>query len=175
MEELKHVLARIFREYRKRSGYSQWKLSILAEIHPRSIQKIEGGELQPGVMLAVRLVSAMGSNVGFFFADLAKEAGLIRQEIMPRVWQEVEEEETWRECKCLFGPFFRQIRITHGITQQTISEATGYTLRNILNTEKGRQEPAVITALSMVATTGVDIGIFFNRLACIQNQFEKGK
>lgn len=107
MEELKHILARIFREYRRQSGYSQWKLSILAEIHPRSIQKIEGGELQPGVMLAVRLVSAMGSNVGFFFADLAKEAGLIRQEIMPRVWQEVEEEETWRECKCLFGPFFR--------------------------------------------------------------------
>lgn len=47
MEELKHVVARIFREYRKRSGYSQWKLSIIAKIHPRSIQKIEG-ELQPG-------------------------------------------------------------------------------------------------------------------------------
>ena len=92
---------------------------------------------------------------------------------MPRVWQEVEEEETWRECKCLFGPFFRQIRIANRITQQTISEATGYTLRNILNTEKGRQEPAVMTALSMVATTGVDIGIFFNRLAELQGKIVK--
>ena len=176
MEELKNVLARIFREYRKRSGYSQWKLSIIAKIHPRSIQKIERGELQPGVMLVVRLVSAMGSNVGFFFADLAKEANLIRHEIMPRLWQEVEEEEeAWKECKCLFGPFFRQIRTANRITQQTICDATGYTLRNILNTEKGRQEPAVMTALSMVAVTGVDIGIFFNRLACIQNKFEKGE
>ncbi len=175
MEESKQVLGKVFREYRERSGYSQWRLSVVTQVHPRNIQKIEKGLLQPGVMLVVRLVSATGSNVGFFFADLAKEAGLMRQEIMPRVWQEVEEEETWRECKCLFGPFFKQIRITNQITQQTISEATGYTLRNILNTEKGRQEPAVMTALSMVVTTGVDIGIFFNRLACIQNKFEKGK
>lgn len=172
MEELKQILARIFREYRRQSGYSQWKLSILAEIHPRSIQKIEGGELQPGVMLAVRLVSAMGSNVGFFFADLAKEANLMRHESMPRLWQEVDEEEAWKECKCLFGPFFRQIRIANRITQQTLSDATGYTLRNILNTEKGRQEPAVMTALNMVAVTGVDISIFFNRLAYIQNKLK---
>ena len=177
MEELKHVLARIFREYRKRSGYSQWKLSIIAKIDPRSIQIIERGELQPGVMLIVRLVCAMGSNVGFFFADLAKEAGLIRREDRaPSMARSRREEEDVEGVQVPIRTIFsgKSVSPIRSRNRQSVKRQA-IRSDNILNTEKGRQEPAVMTALSMVATTGVDIGIFFNRLAYIQNKFEKDK
>ena len=44
------------------------------QYHARNIQRIEGGLRQPGVLLALRMVVAVGADPGDFFETLFEEA-----------------------------------------------------------------------------------------------------
>jgi transcriptional regulator with XRE-family HTH domain len=64
-------------EQRTKQGLSQSRLSILAEVNVTNLRKIEKGTMQPGVTIALRLVSATGADVGDFFQNLAIINGLL--------------------------------------------------------------------------------------------------
>ncbi|HZF61354.1 MAG TPA: hypothetical protein VEZ52_07000 [Desulfovibrio sp.] len=48
--------------------------------------------------------------------------------------------------------------------QAAMAKRAGYNLRNVNAVEKGQQEPGVISALALVAETGVYIHEFFDQL-----------
>lgn len=54
-------------------GLSKRKFAATAGYELRGIQKILKGEREPGVLLALRLVSATGQNVGEFFEKLNQQ------------------------------------------------------------------------------------------------------
>lgn len=45
---------------RKRSGTTQEKLAELVDLHPRIVQKIEAGEINPKATTLIRIQSALG-------------------------------------------------------------------------------------------------------------------
>ena len=149
-------------------GISQWTVSTRLHYHLRNIQRIENGTRQPGVTLALRLVTAVGVNPGDFFQSLFEEIAesLSCGEVLPTSRVEV---AYWRpeleeEVKCLFGPLLTQARLAGGVSQTAMAKQAGYNLRNVNAVEKGKQEPGVVSALCLVVATGADIRSFFHHL-----------
>ena len=69
------------------------------------------------------------------------------------------------ELKSIFGPLLAQARLAVGMSQTAMAKSAGYNnLRNVNAVEKGQQEPGVMSALALVAATGVDIREFFDQL-----------
>ena len=66
--------------------------------------------------------------------------------------------------KSIFGPLLTQARLAVGMSQTAMAKSAGYNLRNVNAVEKGQQEPGVMSALALVAATGVDIRGFFDQL-----------
>lgn len=137
--------------------------------HIRNLQRIEKGEHQPGVNLALRMLSAIDEEPGSFMHRLAQvHAGSLPQSLCRAA------PEIGYECpvlqdgqKSLFGLFLVQARQASAISQTAMARAAGYNLRNINGVENGRQDPGIMTALALVMTTGVDICCFFRHLyAC---------
>ena len=71
MDKEKNIFGALLRDARKKNGLSQRDVAIKAGQNVRSIQKIESGEREPRVFLAVRLAMASGMEPGEFFAALA--------------------------------------------------------------------------------------------------------
>ncbi|MBB5144328.1 helix-turn-helix domain-containing protein [Desulfovibrio intestinalis] len=137
--------------------------------HIRNLQRIEGGIRQPGVMLALRMVVGVRAVPGDFFqrlleADITRSLCLAEQqyEPVPVMYHHPEVEE---DIKCLFGPLLAQARVAGGVSQTAMAKTAKYNLRNVNAVEKGRQEPGVMSALALVAATGVGIRDFFNSLS----------
>ena len=63
------------RKARKKNGFSQREVAERAGQNVRSVQKIENGQREPRLFLAMRLVIASGAEPGAFFAALAEAAG----------------------------------------------------------------------------------------------------
>jgi len=77
MDKENNIFGALLRSSRKKNGFSQRDVAIKAGQNVRSIQKIENGEREPRVFLAVRLAIASGMKPGEFFtalADKIKEA-----------------------------------------------------------------------------------------------------
>lgn len=162
-----------FRDARIRSGLSLWSLSLRMGYHIRNLQRIEKGEHQPGVNLALRMLRAVDEEPGSFMRRLAEvHAGSLPQSLCR------EAAEIRYECpvlgddqKSLFGLFLVQARKSNAISQTAMARAAGYNLRNINGVESGRQDPGIMTALALVMTTGVDVCSFFGHLyACWEGQ-----
>ena len=136
--------------------------------HIRNIQRIERGERQPGIMLALRLVAATDANAGEFFALLA--SSLAPQAHTTTMGENVShalpkyEKVQIEGVKCLFGPLLHQVRLAASLSQAEMAQKVQYNLRNMGAVEKGIQEPGVMVALSMVMATGTDVKTFFNTL-----------
>lgn len=138
------------------------------QYHTRNIQRIESGSRQPGVLLALRMVTAVGANPGDFFQSLFENiaGNPTCGEMLPpgRVEVVYRQPELEEEVKCLFGPLLTQARLAGGVSQTAMAKQAGYNLRNVNAVEKGRQEPGVVSALCLVAATGADIRSFFHHL-----------
>ena len=139
------------------------------QYHTRNIQRIEDGSRQPGVLLALRMVVAVDASPGDFFETLFEEsvgeapdgaAGAPPQRLSV-TYQPLGAVEG---LKSIFGPLLAQARLAVGMSQTAMAKSAGYNLRNVNAVEKGQQEPGVMSALALVAATGVDIREFFDQL-----------
>ena len=143
----------------------------MCRVVPANLRKIERGETQPGIILAIRLVQALGEPVGLFFRNLAEQAGLplfISQDGAEKNLRFPDGAYPDRELsnpRALFGIWLKEARLAYGVSQRALAEKADYHLRNMLEVEAGRREPGVMTALSMVCATGCDIICFFDTLA----------
>lgn len=158
-----------FRQERVKLNVSQWTLAMRLRYHIRNLQRIEGGVRQPGVMLALRMVLAVGAVPGDFFQKLHVDDAMLNRRsveqpsgLVAATYRTPEMEEG---ATCPFGPLLAQARKARGVSQTAMAKTAKYNLRNVNAVEKGRQEPGVMSALSLVAATGVDIREFFNRLS----------
>jgi len=168
-------------ELRKEKGLSQSRLNILSELNETSLRKIEKGQMQPGISIAVRLVLATGTDIGNFFKQFAETEGLIVSvSKVGSVTSGLNESgqierltanmliESIPTVKSPFGLLFSEFRRTYKVSQKTVAEFTQYDLRNILNVEKGMQDPGVMHALAMTCAVAqkADMGIdvFFRAL-----------
>lgn len=160
----------VYFQTRTANSISQWTVALRAQYHIRNIQRIERGEHQPGVMLALRLVAATNVNVGDFFALLASFAfqrknpqSTPKAEKTPPVQPKYEKAQL-EGVKCLFGPLIHQARLAAEISQAEVAQKVQYNLRNVGAVEKGKQEPGVMVALGMVTATEANVETFFNML-----------
>ena len=167
MQEATFFFGKLFREWRTAADISLWGLALKMSYHIRNLQRIEKGEQQPGVNLALRLLNAIGAEPGDFMQNLADEcqaslpSGLSP---MGHVTISYEMPQKKKGQKSLFGLFLVQARVAGAVSQTAMAKAAGYNLRNINGVESGRQDPGIMTALALVKATGVDIGYFFNTL-----------
>ncbi|WP_165078489.1 MULTISPECIES: helix-turn-helix transcriptional regulator [unclassified Desulfovibrio] len=141
--------------------------------HIRNLQRIEKGEQQPGVNLALRLLAAIGAEPGAFMQKLADEClpGLPHSlSPMGHVTISYEMPQMKEGQKSLFGLFLVQARVAAAVSQTAMAKAAGYNLRNINGVESGRQDPGIMTALALVKATGADVGDFFNALSLRWNE-----
>ena len=159
-----------FRHERKAKNISQWHIVHEMGNYLANIQRIEAGIQQPGVHLALRLISAIGVQPGDFMQKLACELlHYLPQNLSPIGHVQISYEMPLLKegQKSLFGLFLVQARLAGVVSQTAMAKAANYNLRNINGVENGRQEPGIMTALALVMTTGVDVREFFNILhAC---------
>ncbi|WP_291333282.1 helix-turn-helix transcriptional regulator [Desulfovibrio sp.] len=138
------------------------------QYHTRNIQRIEDGSRQPGVLLALRMVVAVDGAPGDFFETLFEEAACEACEgassPTTRVSVTYQPLGAGEGLKSIFGPLLAQARLAVGMSQTAMAKSAGYNLRNVNAVEKGLQEPGVMSALALVAATGVDIREFFDQL-----------
>lgn len=158
-----------FLQARVSKALSQWTVATRLNYHLRNIQRIEKGEQQPGIMLALRLVAAVDADVGDFFERLHRETMGVEQRATIDAGGGFEMclPDRLPEVKCLFGPLFQTARLYGQVSQTAIAKRAGYSLRNINAVEKGQQEPGVMVALAMVGATGVDVRSFFAGLHAV--------
>lgn len=158
----------MFRREREQKKISQWTVAVRLQHHTRNIQRIEGGLRQPGVLLALRMVVAVDADPGKFFETLFEESvgEALDGASSPttRVSVTYQPLGAIEGLKSIFGPLLAQARLAVGMSQTAMAKSAGYNLRNVNAVEKGQQEPGVMSALALVAATGVDIREFFDQL-----------
>lgn len=71
MDIKKNTFGTLLREARKKNGLSQRAVAERAGQNVRSVQKIENGQREPRLFLALQLVEAAGAEPGAFFAALS--------------------------------------------------------------------------------------------------------
>ena len=150
----------------------QWLLAAKCEIVPANLRKIEKGVTQPGVMLAINLLRTLGENVGEVFAEIASKEGLLiaiggESKDTIHTVEDLNSQSVFTEQSegslCPFGPLFHAVRTMMNVSQQKVASYANYHPRNILEVEKGKREPGVMTALALVCATGCDVRYFFNK------------
>ena len=175
---------------RKEKGLSQSRLNILGELNVTSLRKIEKGQMQPGISIAVRLVIATGADIGDFFKQLAESENLIvpiknsdktcklsESEQIENLIENIPTKDL-SEVKSLFGVLFSEFRRQCKVSQKTVAELAQYNLRNILNVENGTQDTGVMHALAMTSAVAqksdITIDVFFRALQGLMLH-QKGK
>ena len=159
----------LLREYRQKHGISLWNLAIRVPYRQGNLQRIERGITEPRVGLAMRLLMAIGVDTGNFMLNLAINAGL-RIDAGETRTRRTEGDgienllPEHRQNAAYFGYLLRKTRLIYGQSQKNLAEEAGYTVRNLINVENGRQEPGIMTALKLVCATGCDVAWFFNEL-----------
>lgn len=170
---------------RKQAGIAQSRLGMRVACNPANMKLIEEGVVQPGVVLAVRLVYLTGYGIMAFFDQLAQPVGYemasahandddksALQTMLTRI---IDTNGTTPIApKAMYGKLLREIRLANGITQMTVAKAANYNLRNILNVETKGQEPGIMTAIALVAATGCPVGIFFEVLSQYLKEISSG-
>lgn len=160
------------REERRRRGILLWKFAASIP-HPQSnIQRMERGKAEPRLGLAVRMVNALGVNVGEFMADLLQKQGWGAspyaqhleqpQDSFPMQAQPENQAEISNTPAVIFGLLLKEARLARNLNQMKIAEAANYTMRSLISVEKGRQEPMIANALRLVWATGSEPVSFFN-------------
>ena len=175
MEKIVCPFGQMFREQRKAQGISIWTLALRLPYRQGNIQRIERGLHEPRIGLAIRMLSAIEVNAGTVLETLARQERLLDGEEEnvhflepdPVEWESY---DRLKAVKCPFGPLLRECRLEYGTSQRIVAETTGYTLRNLINVEKGAQEPGVMLALKLVIASGGIPKIFFHKLQMIMKK-----
>lgn len=171
--EKKHCpFGHVFREQRVIQGISLWNLALAIPYRQGNIQRIERGLHEPRLGLAMRMLSAIGVDAGLVLEELARAEGLLpgkeepAGETGPKPFHaRMSDSEKSGDTEVHpFGGLLRECRLEHGKSQKLVAESAGYTLRNLINVEKGTQEPGVMLALRLVIASGGDPKIFFGSL-----------
>lgn len=168
------------REERKRKGILLWKFAANIPFPQSNIQRIESGNAEPRVGLAVRMVNALGVNVGEFIAAFIREQGWgsspVEQaqahssDCPPLLALSINMSDSSGSPAVIFGFLLKQARLANNLNQTKIAEASGYTVRSLISVEKGRQEPRITNALRLVWATGCDPVDFFNAFSGLLEQ-----
>lgn len=167
MQKSTCLFGNLFRDWRVAADISLWGLALKMRYHIRNLQRIEKGEQQPGVNLALRLLNAIGAEPGVFMKNLSDECqASLPPSLSPLGLVPISYEipQIKDGPKSLFGLFLVQARVAGAVSQTAMAKAAGYNLRNINSVEAGKQDPGIMTALALVKTTGVGIEDFFNTL-----------
>lgn len=158
----------LFREHRTTKQISLWQVIHRLGYYPANIQRIEAGLQHPGVLLALRFLQAIDVDAGIFMQELSER----NVDDLPQSLASLRPVDITYEVpvlgegqKSFFGLFLRQARIAAGISQTAMARAAHYNLRNIKGVETGRQDRAIMTALTLVVSTGVDARQFFSVLS----------
>lgn len=168
MEKQLCPFGQFFRTMREQQGVSLWRLSVGLPYPQGNIQRIERGLHEPRIELALRLITALGLNAGGVLDDLARQEGWIGEEsgVQPYSVAHAKRgspDEALADA-CLLGPLLRERRLLYGKSQKCVAEYADYSVRNLINVEKGTQEPGVIIALKLVIATGDSPRTFFDLL-----------
>lgn len=160
------------REERRRRGILLWKFAASIPFPQSNIQRMERGNAEPRVGLAVRMVNALGVNVGEFMAAFMLEQGWGASPVeqarahspgSPQLALSAENMSTISGSPAaVFGFLLKQTRLANNLNQMKLAETSGYTVRSLISVEKGRQEPIITNALRLVWATGCDPVDFFN-------------
>ncbi len=156
-----------FRRERQVKSVSLWQVVHRLNYYLANLQRIESGRQQPGVGLAFRMIDAIDVNAGDFMARLAAdnfERLPVSVSSLAKVLPDYVKPGLAAGRKSMFGPMLLQARMAAEVSQTAMSKASGYSLRNLNAVEKGIQEPGIMTALALVLTTGVEVGMFFSLL-----------
>lgn len=155
-----------FRQRREAKKISLWRLGLTLQYHLRNLQRIEAGQHEPGLLLALRMVAAISEAPGEFFLALADHEGLL--DLAPstdKKFKPIQEIPLPLEGeKTGFGSLLKYARLKHGLSQRDLVEASGYNLRNLSNLENGRQIPGVMSALKLSCASGCDLVWFYSVL-----------
>ncbi len=157
----------LLREYRKRKGLSLWNYSIAIPYRQGNIQRIERGVVEPRVRLALHLLDVLEVDVGAFMVEMAVREGLtVINPTSPQNLTQISLNlDLTDKAIDPFGKLFRETRMVYKKSQSAICTAAGYTTRNLIIVENGKQNPKISTALRLVCAIGCDVGQFFNELA----------
>ena len=151
-----------------------WKFATAIPHHQGNIQRIERGIREPRIDLAMRCLLALkklkGLEIGTFMSSLAIKAGL-RSTHGETVEKKLHSGKLRLQAPNSdqnlppFAVLLRETRVAHALSQKALASAAGYSIRNLISVENGRQNPLVSTALSLASATGCDLACFFNELA----------
>lgn len=176
MEKYDNVFGRAILQARIEANLSLWDLALPTRCHMTNLRQFENGDVQPGIMLALKLVMAVNTPVGSFFNNVAQEAGL-KVAVNPDA-QSMSQSQLLctpvkypAKVRYLFGPFFKTVRVQCMVSQKNVAQIACYHPRSLIKVENGEQEPAVMTALAMVCALGVDVGAFSGRLCQLYLEF----
>lgn len=162
------------RNERKRRGVLLWKFAASIPFPQSNVQRMESGNAEPRIGLAVRMVHALGANVGEFMTafmleqrwgsspvELSLEASSDALQPPPPNFAGNMSGSSSSPA-VIFGLLLKQARLANNLNQAQIAEAASYTVRSLISVEKGRQEPMITNALRLVWSTGCDPVNFFN-------------
>ncbi len=152
-----------FANRRKELGISLWQLCLALRYQPRNFQRIEAGQQEPRLSLALRMLRGLNIGFGPFLSGLASSTGIETNRASHVHTLDIA--LTGNEnLPTVFGLLFKTARQQMGLTQQDIADKMDYHIRNLTKIENGLQEPRIITALNLISSTGYSIETFFNRL-----------
>ncbi len=159
------IFGTLLREHRKAKGLSLWKFSVAIPYRQANIQRIERGLVEPRVRLAMRLLTVLGVDVGAFMEEMA-----VKEDLLPTKSTQSDDlvpvlntaPEKGLEP---LGKLLRETRKAYQKSQNAICKAAGYTTRNLIIVENGKQNPKISTVLKLVCAIGCDVAQFFNELA----------
>lgn len=166
MEKPACAFGALFRQERLAREISLWQVVHRMRYYLANIQRIEAGKQHPGVHLACRLLDAIGKDPGDFMLELARgQAGRLPEGSLRSPLVVNYAPPPPGECpRSLFGHFLVQARVAADMSQTAMARAACYSLRNINAVEKGLQDPAIMTALALVMSTGAEVRAFFAAL-----------
>ena len=162
------------RRYRETQGLSQWDLAVAVNYHVRNLQRIEAGQHEPGIMLALGLLSVLEVDSGDVFFELMSQIpSPLNVEscddcvpiATPPALSIQGVNAVMKAVPVPFGTLLKHYRVQLGISQRALANMANYNLRNMAKVEKGEQEPGVMMALRLVCGLGEqNVREFFNIL-----------
>lgn len=162
---------KLIREEREKRQIPLWRFASSVPFPQSNIQRIESGKTEPRIGLAVRMVHALGADVGEFMTRLMEV-----QDFGASPNQVDEGNDPQRDMSVLssenslvisgapaevFGLLIKEARMARGLTQAKLAEYADCTTRSLIEIEGGRQEPSLTTALRLVWAIGYDAAVFF--------------
>lgn len=170
----------LIRLERLKRGMKLWKFAAAVPFPLSNIQRIESGNTEPRIGVAMNMLAALNVKAGPFMEALAKAQnwpfyGLDDSSLtskLPELAEELlwERRNTIQSPKTEFGLFFKKVRLASGLTQTILAERADYTSRSLIAVENGRQEPKVMRALRLVSALGMDTAIFFDNFSRLKSK-----